>query len=111
MCFASLQGTGMMEHLRAVILVVDDNDDIRRLTTLQLQSAGFEVKGAASGSEALDRAEERPDLILLLSLPLRRSAVRRRMSWRVQVAGRCQEETTQFPRFGAGASLSSASTS
>jgi PAS domain S-box-containing protein len=55
----------MMEHLRAVILVVDDNDDIRRLTTLQLQSAGFEVKGAASGSEALDRAEERPDLILL----------------------------------------------
>ena len=52
MCFASLQGKEMMEHLRAVILVVDDNDDIRRLTTLQLQSAGLEVKGAASGSEA-----------------------------------------------------------
>jgi len=55
----------MADQPRTVILVVDDNDDIRRLTTLQLESAGFEVDGAASGTEALARAEDRPDLIIL----------------------------------------------
>ena len=48
-----------------VILVVDDNDDVRTLTTLQLRAAGFAVREAASGGEALALAAERPNLIIL----------------------------------------------
>ena len=55
----------MNDREHAMILVVDDNDDIRRLTSLQLQSAGFDVREAASGSEALTAAEDGPDLIIL----------------------------------------------
>ncbi|MBC8075403.1 MAG: response regulator, partial [Chloroflexales bacterium] len=53
------------------ILVVDDEDDIRRLLALELESEGFRVTQAMSGTEALLRAQQqRFDLIILdLMLP------------------------------------------
>ena len=53
-----------------VVLVVDDNDDARAMYADLLRSAGFEVKLAADGDEALAAAEERPGVILMdLSMP------------------------------------------
>jgi two-component system sensor histidine kinase/response regulator len=48
------------------ILVVDDNDLNRRLVILTLGKLGYEVVGAVSGAEALDRIAKRDiDLVLL----------------------------------------------
>jgi two-component system, OmpR family, KDP operon response regulator KdpE len=49
-----------------LVLVADDEPRITKLVVLVLQEAGFRVVSAASGEEALARAEEvRPDLVLL----------------------------------------------
>lgn len=49
-----------------MILVVDDNSDIRAFVRLSLESEDFRVIEAADGDEALKRfEEERPDLIVL----------------------------------------------
>ncbi|MDO8736304.1 MAG: response regulator [Thermoleophilia bacterium] len=48
------------------ILVVDDNDDVRRLVKKVLLMSGFQVIEAASGDEALEAVEKKvPDLILM----------------------------------------------
>ena len=47
------------------ILIVDDEELNRKLLKAQLSITGFAVWEAASGSEALERAKEKPDLILL----------------------------------------------
>jgi DNA-binding response OmpR family regulator len=48
------------------ILVVDDNEDVTRITTKLLSSRGYDVLAASSGARALELAErERPDCILL----------------------------------------------
>ncbi len=48
------------------ILVVDDNPTIVHVVDLVLTRAGYNVRSAADGDEALQRAkEQRPDLILL----------------------------------------------
>ena len=48
------------------VLIVDDNEDVRRILTLRLALAGFDVSGAANGREGLDALSgERWDLILL----------------------------------------------
>src|SRR5262245_50562115 len=49
----------------ATILVVDDDETGRRLTARLLRLAGFEVREAATGGEALRLAEARPDLLIL----------------------------------------------
>ena len=50
----------------ARILVVDDDPDIRGLTTAVLADAGYRVAAAGSGDQALrDVAEQRYDLVLL----------------------------------------------
>jgi CheY-like chemotaxis protein len=50
----------------AEMLIVDDNEDIRGLLAVILESAGHQVREASDGREGLDRvAEQRPDLILL----------------------------------------------
>jgi two-component system, cell cycle sensor histidine kinase and response regulator CckA len=47
------------------VLVVDDDPVNRKLTSLRLRSAGFEVEVASSGMDAIDRAHgARPDVIL-----------------------------------------------
>jgi CheY-like chemotaxis protein len=48
------------------IMVVDDEPDIVYVVRSILEKAGYEVVGANSGEEALDRLmEENPDLVLL----------------------------------------------
>lgn len=48
------------------ILVVDDEDDLRKVLEFNLRNAGFQTLSAATGREALEIAQlERPDLILL----------------------------------------------
>jgi DNA-binding response OmpR family regulator len=51
---------------RPVVLVADDDDDIRDLVAFRLDRAGYEVLRASDGQEALDLAREhRPDLAVL----------------------------------------------
>jgi CheY-like chemotaxis protein len=51
------------------ILVVDDDDSIRELLALILESRGFEVETAEDGEEALDRLHSRkPPALVLLDL-------------------------------------------
>jgi two-component system phosphate regulon response regulator PhoB len=54
-----------------VILVVDDDRDLRRLLDRELSAEGYRVAQAGSGAEALERARiHRPDIVLLdLNLP------------------------------------------
>ena len=55
---------------KATILIVDDAESLRYTTRLILQHAGFQVKEAATGQEALRLADEDPDVIILdLHLP------------------------------------------
>ena len=53
------------------IMVVDDYDDMRRMTHLALETLGHRVVEASSGEEAVELAQaELPDLILMdLSMP------------------------------------------
>lgn len=60
----------MADPGRPVVLVVDDNDDTRVMYAHLLQAAGFEVKLAANGGEALAAADERPGVIIMdLAMP------------------------------------------
>jgi two-component system KDP operon response regulator KdpE len=58
-------------NTKPVILVVDDESQIRRLLELTLQGSGFDVRLASTGDEGVIRAaSERPELIILdLGLP------------------------------------------
>ncbi len=49
-----------------MILIVDDNEDLRDLFRCVLESEGFTVGTAASGEEALDRLREAPQTWLVL---------------------------------------------
>jgi CheY-like chemotaxis protein len=62
------------DHARAVrrsthqplVLVVDDNDDLRTMYAMYLQSSGFRVIEAPDGTTAIGKARaRRPDVILL----------------------------------------------
>ncbi len=58
------------EENHARILVVDDNDALRYSLVRALREAGYEVREARTGSEALALAAESPDLITLdINLP------------------------------------------
>ena len=60
----------MRRREKYVILNVDDDDIQRYAVTKTLSSAGYEVIEASNGSEALEKAKENPDLIILdISLP------------------------------------------
>ena len=49
-----------------VVLVADDDPDIRQLVTFRLERAGYEVVEAADGEQALQVCSEmRPDLAVL----------------------------------------------
>ncbi|MCL1808713.1 MAG: response regulator transcription factor [Clostridiales bacterium] len=60
-----------MDDRKTKILVVEDEASIRRFITLNLEVAGYDVKEAASGEEALSKiAESLPDVVVLdLMLP------------------------------------------
>jgi two-component system cell cycle response regulator DivK len=60
----------MADPGRPVVLVVDDNDDTRVMYAHLLQAAGFDVKLAANGGEALAAADQRPGVIIMdLAMP------------------------------------------
>ncbi|MBM3317800.1 MAG: response regulator [Candidatus Eisenbacteria bacterium] len=51
---------------RERILVVEDEEMLRTMLTMQLQREGYRVRTAVDGEDALDKIrEERPDLVLL----------------------------------------------
>ena len=58
------------------ILVVDDEEDVRRYLSLALEDAGFDVETASDGYEALEKMKQHPaDLISLdLVMPKRSGA-------------------------------------
>lgn len=52
------------------VLIVDDYEDSRALCTEYLQFMGYRVSSAADGREAVRKASDRPDVIIMdLSLP------------------------------------------
>jgi diguanylate cyclase (GGDEF)-like protein len=55
-----------------LILVADDDDDLRLLVSLRLERVGYRVVSARNGREALElAAEHQPDLLLLdVSMPI-----------------------------------------
>ena len=56
----------MTDRDRRLVLVADDEEDIRALVAFRLQRAGYHVITAADGEEALTLATTRlPDLIVL----------------------------------------------
>ena len=60
----------MADPARPVVLVVDDNDDTREMYAHLLRSAGFDVKLAGNGDEALAAADQKPGVILMdLAMP------------------------------------------
>lgn len=61
----------MKEGLEPLVLVIDDEPQIRRLLTLTLESNGFRVLAASGGQEGLVlAAQQRPSAVLLdLGLP------------------------------------------
>lgn len=53
-------------HIMSKILIVDDEEDVRRLLFTIFRDAGYEVISAVNGQEAVELArKERPDLIFL----------------------------------------------
>ena len=59
--------------MNGMILVVDDNESIRKLLTTFLEEEGYRVRTAADGAEALQLTlnQMRPDLLLLdVGLPV-----------------------------------------
>jgi DNA-binding response OmpR family regulator len=62
----SIAGRAGTAGLSGKVLIVDDEQSIRLVCRVNLDSAGFETLEAADGAEALAAARtERPDLILL----------------------------------------------
>ena len=52
------------------VLVVDDNEDTRSMYAALLSTAGFAVRTAANGEEAIAAAEDRPAVIVMdLAMP------------------------------------------
>lgn len=47
------------------ILVVDDEKEIVEFSKNRLEKEGYEIRTAYDGAQTLERAKERPDLILL----------------------------------------------
>ncbi len=65
------QGAAARDGAGDVVLVVDDEEDIRRLVTFNLTDAGFKVESVENGAEALAAAARlRPSVVVLdLMLP------------------------------------------
>lgn len=65
------EDVGEEEDVRHRILLVDDDDAVRRVAARVLQRAGYRVLEAGSGKEALRIAEERTDELELLVADVR----------------------------------------
>jgi CheY-like chemotaxis protein len=71
-----MSGTAEVRHTeerdRPVVLIVEDQQDLRQLYAQHLAMSGFDVIEAANGAEAIDHTSSRlPDVILMdLGLPV-----------------------------------------
>lgn len=55
-----------MGNEQKLILIIDDDKDLREILSVKLQSSGFRVVEAPDGQSGIQKAKEtRPDLILL----------------------------------------------
>lgn len=55
-----------MESDKKLILVIDDDKDLREILSVKLESSGFRVEQAQDGQSGMEKAKEiRPDLILM----------------------------------------------
>ena len=64
--YQRLNASGRMDAVRPVIFIVEDDEDIARLISHNLQAAGFEVQSFVSGGSVLSEAiREMPALFLL----------------------------------------------
>lgn len=52
----------------ARVLVIDDNDDLRRVLQLFLEEAGFEVEAAPNGLRGLQLQREKPACVVVTDL-------------------------------------------
>jgi two-component system, cell cycle response regulator DivK len=61
-----------MERLKPLILLVEDQSELRQMYVQQLALSGFDVIEAGNGADALTRtADHSPDVVLMdLSLPV-----------------------------------------
>ncbi len=61
-----------MEDKKKRVLIVEDNEGIRKLLTLELKLKGYDTIAAQDGREGISRAETgEPDILLLdLNLPI-----------------------------------------
>lgn len=50
-----------------LILLVDDDDDVRETSADMLEELGYRVMQAASGPEALNKLEQHPDLEVMVT--------------------------------------------
>jgi len=55
---------------RTTILVVDDDESLRRVTQVQLQQAGYTAEAAASGRQAVEVLESKPVGLVLTDLKM-----------------------------------------
>ncbi|HOQ44564.1 MAG TPA: sigma-54 dependent transcriptional regulator [Bryobacteraceae bacterium] len=55
---------------RERILVVDDDDSLRRVTEVRLQQCGYDVLTAASGAEALEVLQKKPAALVITDLKM-----------------------------------------
>lgn len=60
----------MDSPLRHSILIVDDEEDIRTVLQTRLELAGFDVRTASSGLDAIDSIRSDPPALVLLDLML-----------------------------------------
>jgi len=67
----------MAESPQKTVLVVDDEEDVRKFLSMALKEAGFNVVAAHDGFEALDQVKkQKPDLISLDLVMPKRSGVK-----------------------------------
>jgi DNA-binding response OmpR family regulator len=59
----------VIDH-EAPVLVVEDDDDVRKLVMTRLERLGFPVRGAATGEAGLESAQSEPPRLLLLDIYL-----------------------------------------
>lgn len=60
-------GEGLLADRSHMILLVDDDDDVRETSADMLEELGYQVVQAASGAEALSMLESRPELEVMVT--------------------------------------------
>jgi DNA-binding response OmpR family regulator len=53
-----------------LVLILEDDDSIRRMVTVLLEARGFQVQAASNGKDALDWSQVRPPDIAVLDLAM-----------------------------------------